>query len=216
MPPLPRKTCKEDVKEYLMRKIFAGKFRPGDRITEIGLATELGVSQAVVREAFADLRARNILERVPYKETRIRGYDREEVADAIRARNELEEIAFRWVLEKEQDLSSLVGDLETIREEMLRCLSAKDWYGFREKDVAFHRRIFAESGSLTLTSFWDMLGDAGWVHFGVYRGHLFNEETEIMDEEAVCEAYVEIIEAVRRRDLEGFVALIRRWKLLLE
>lgn len=216
MSPLSRKTYKEDVKEYFMEKIFMGEFRPGDRITETGLATELGVSQAVVREAFADLRARNILEVIPYKETRIRGYDKEEVADALRARNEVEEIAFRWVLEKGEDLSSLVCDLETIRQEMLKSLFAKDWYGFRKKDVAFHRRIFEESGSPTLTSFWDMLGDAGWVHVGLYRGHLFSEETEIMDGEAVCEAYAEIIDAVRNGDLDGFVALIRRWKLLLE
>lgn len=216
MSSLSRKTYKEEVKEYLMEKIFMGEFRPGDKITETGLAAELGVSQAVVREAFSDLRARNILEMIPYKETRIRGYDKAEVADAIRVRNEVEETAFLWVLEKGEDLSSLVRDLEDIRREMLQRLSSKDWYGFRKKDVAFHRRIFEESGSPTLTGFWDMLGDAGWVHVGLYRGHLFSEEIEITDDEAICGAYAEIIETVRNRDLEGFVALIHRWKLLLE
>lgn len=212
---LPRKTYKEEVKEHLMRRIFMGEFRPGDRITETGLATELGVSQAVVREAFADLRARNVLEVIPYRETRIRGYDREEVADAIRARNEVERIAFRWVLEKGQDLSGLLEDLEFILARMRECVIAKDGYAFRRNDVAFHRRIFEESGSPTLTGFWDMLGDAGWIHFGLFGGHLFSEESESLDGEAVCGAYEEIITAVRERDLARFSELIDRWKLRL-
>ena len=212
---LPRKTSKEKVKEHLMKKILMGEFRPGDRITETGIAAELEVSQAVVREAFADLRARNILEVIPYKETRIKGYNKGEVADAIRVRNEVEVLAFRWVLEK-KDLSSLTEDLEDLLERMKACMEAKDGYAFRRIDVAFHRRIFEESGSPTLISFWDMLGDAGWIYAGIFRGHLFSPEEEPTDGEILCKAYEDIIRAVKERDQETFAALINRWKVCLD
>ena len=45
----------EEVSQYIKETILTGELKPGDRIVESRLAQELGVSQALVREALREL-----------------------------------------------------------------------------------------------------------------------------------------------------------------
>src|SRR5262245_56494738 len=64
---LPREaTLVQRVIEQLEARIHAGQLRPGDRLPpERDLATQLGVSRTVVREAVAALTAKSLLEAAP-------------------------------------------------------------------------------------------------------------------------------------------------------
>jgi DNA-binding GntR family transcriptional regulator len=54
-PPTVRRSSGEVVADHLRREIFAGRFRPGDRIPQEEVAGELGVSRIPVREALVIL-----------------------------------------------------------------------------------------------------------------------------------------------------------------
>lgn len=214
MTKIPKSTYKESVKEYIMNKIFMGEYDPGEKVTELGIARTLDVSQAVVREAFAELKAKKVLEVIPYKETRIREITLEEIRDVLKVRMELEELAFRWIMEANADISGLADDLEKILKEMRDCIPGKDSFEYRKKDIAFHRRIFEESKNATLLDLWDQLGDVGWIYMGLYWAfESLIEEMETAEFQGICDRYQEIIDSCRERDSDKFSSVIRSLRL---
>lgn len=68
---------KERVREYLMQKIEAGELKEGDKIVELNVCDELGVSRTPVREALNQLSTDGYLENVPRKGFRVKGFDEE-------------------------------------------------------------------------------------------------------------------------------------------
>ena len=48
---LERTVMREQIKELIIQRILEGTYKPGERIVELQLVHELGVSQAPVREA---------------------------------------------------------------------------------------------------------------------------------------------------------------------
>ena len=52
----------EEVSQYIKETILTGELKPGDRIVESRLAQELGVSQALVREALRELEFSGMVE----------------------------------------------------------------------------------------------------------------------------------------------------------
>ena len=60
--PPSRQTLTASVTESLREAIFAGLFRPGERVAEGQLATRLQVSRAPIREALALLEQEGLVE----------------------------------------------------------------------------------------------------------------------------------------------------------
>ena len=54
---LERSVMREQIKELIIKRILEGTYQPGQRVVELQLVQELGVSQAPVREALRDLEA---------------------------------------------------------------------------------------------------------------------------------------------------------------
>jgi DNA-binding GntR family transcriptional regulator len=206
-------TYKDYVKEFLMGKIYEGKYKPGEKITVVGIAQELDVSQSVVREALAELKVKKVIESIPYKETYIRNLSKEEVRDAIQVRTEMEELAFKWILENQTNLSLLVKDLEEILKEMRKSSSDTNSNTYRENDISFHRRIFIEAQSPTMLFIWDLLGDIGWIYLGLYTSQTFRQKMGEKEFSVICDIYHDIIESIEKRDLPRFSSLLRNTKL---
>ena len=52
-----RQSVPDQVRRTLTERILAGQYQPGERLVELQIARELGVSQGSVREAFRELEA---------------------------------------------------------------------------------------------------------------------------------------------------------------
>ncbi len=68
---LERTVTREKVKELIIQRIIDGTCKPGERIVELRLVHELGVSQGPVREALRDLEAMRFIDTEPYKGARV-------------------------------------------------------------------------------------------------------------------------------------------------
>ena len=90
---LERTVMREQIKELIIQRILEGTYKPGERIVELQLVNELGVSQAPVREALRDLEAMRFIETEPYKGARVRAVSRDELAQSYPVRAVLEELA---------------------------------------------------------------------------------------------------------------------------
>jgi DNA-binding GntR family transcriptional regulator len=151
---LNRVVLREQVKEVLLARILDGVYAPGDRLVEIQLAGELGVSQAPVREALRELETLRFVFSEPFKGTRVRGVSREEVVEIYPVRAALEGLAARLAA---VGLRGEVDPLRDLFEAMVRAAEAGDLREQVALDVAFHRRIVEAAGNRTLLETWASL-----------------------------------------------------------
>lgn len=80
----------------LREAIFRGDYKPGERLTEPGLAKLFGVSRNPIREVLRKLKSEGIVEIPPRKSARVAIYTREEIEEIIELRAELEGLSAQF------------------------------------------------------------------------------------------------------------------------
>ena len=86
--------CMSDkVRKAIIDRICDGTYAPGERLIELQIAKEFETSQAPIREALCKLEAMRIVETEPYKGTRVREISLRELAECLRIRAVLENLA---------------------------------------------------------------------------------------------------------------------------
>lgn len=153
--PVPREVLSERVKDRILAWIFEGELEPGSRIVETRVARDLGVSQAPVREALRDLAILGFVEMEPHKGARVRKPTRQELAEAIEVRAELEALAGRLAAERRTE--QCIADLEAIYAAMEEAATRGDAHDQAIHRTRFHARIVAAAHNKTLTRQWSML-----------------------------------------------------------
>jgi DNA-binding GntR family transcriptional regulator len=76
-----RMTVGENLYSELLTSILNGRFEPGERINDVALARELGISRTPVREALQRLRTLGVVEAEPNRFTRVAVITPEQVRD---------------------------------------------------------------------------------------------------------------------------------------
>jgi DNA-binding GntR family transcriptional regulator len=146
-----RTVLREEVKAVLLERILSGFYAPGDRLVEIRIAQELGVSQAPVREALRDLESVRFVESAPFRGARVRGVSDEELIEVYPIRGALEEVAAREAAKR------LDGDVAALESELDQMRKASDVREQVEHDVRFHQLIVEASGNGRLLELWNAL-----------------------------------------------------------
>lgn len=143
----------EQVADYLTQAIIGQTFAPGERLSEVQLARDLGVSRAPVREAARLLESRGLLVSQPRRGFFVRALDASELNDIFDLRLCLERHA----------MARLVRDFDADKERALRrqvevmCEVAIGDSDSRkiEEDLAFHRMVIGFSGNRRLLKAFD-------------------------------------------------------------
>lgn len=146
-----RTVLREEVKAVLLERILSGYYQPGDRLVEIRIAQELGVSQAPVREALRDLESVRFVESAPFRGARVRQISDEELIEIYPIRGALEEVAAR------EAAKQLDGDVTALEAELALMRKAGDVREQVEHDVRFHQLIVEASGNRRLLELWNSL-----------------------------------------------------------
>jgi DNA-binding GntR family transcriptional regulator len=107
---------------YLKGKILAGRFSPGDRLTEEHLAEELGVSRTPIREALHKLELEGLIKSLETRGLIIPRDSNEEVEELFDLRAVLEGYTLRLICESisEETLKQLDGYIEKGEEALRR------------------------------------------------------------------------------------------------
>ena len=140
---LVRTVMREQIKELIIKRILEGTYKPGQRVVELQLVQELGVSQAPVREALRDLEAMKFIESEPYRGARVRQVTREELTETYPVRAALEELAGGITGPVVDD--GMLRMLETEIQNMLEAARKQDQHGLLVHDARFHE-IIVEGG----------------------------------------------------------------------
>jgi DNA-binding GntR family transcriptional regulator len=194
-----RVVLREQVKELILERILSGAYRPGERLVETRIATELGTSQAPVREALRDLEILRFVESEPFRGSRVREVSQEELIEIYPVRAAIEEVAAR---EAATRLDGNVDALEAELDAMHEAADANDLHAEVEHDVAFHRLIVEASGNAILLETWLSLGIGPRTIVTALRTGLDGHE--------IAERHRPVLEALRARDPEAAGAALRR------
>jgi DNA-binding GntR family transcriptional regulator len=193
-----RSVLRDQIKDVIVERILDGVYGPGDRIVEIRVAEELGVSQAPVREALRELELLRLVVSEPFRGARVREVTASELAEIYPVRAALEEVAARAATPA---LALDVGPLNAELKAMRKAAKRGDVHEFIAHDVAFHRVIVEASGNRTLQELWRSL------HVDLRTTITLIKHTD--DLAAVAESHVPVLEAIASGDAERAAAVLR-------
>jgi len=183
---ISRTVLREQVKDVLLQRIVSGELAPGDRLVETRIAQELGTSQAPVREALRDLELLRLVESEPFRGSRVRKFDEEEMTEVYPVRASLEELAARLAT---ANLDGDVSALEIELEAMKKAVKQNDTQSLVEHDITFHRLIVEAAGNSVLEQCWKSLGVESRITISLYGTY--------MDPTLAAERHMKLIDAIR-------------------
>lgn len=144
----PEANAPENVVDQIRKLITSGELKPGQRLNQRKLASRLGVTTTPLREALGKLEREGTLVRINGVGVFVRRYSAEEVRDLYLIREVLEGLAARLCAERATDRD--LDELRQIADEVFAARSAKDLRALKEKEIEFHEKVAACSGSLLL------------------------------------------------------------------
>jgi DNA-binding GntR family transcriptional regulator len=184
----------------LREAILKGDLAPGERLMEIKLANQLGVSRTPIREAIRKLELEGLVVMVPRKGAEVAKITEKDLRDVLEVRASLEELAISLACERITD--EKIAELKDALEQFRTVIKGKDVTKIAQMDVAFHDVIFEATQNARLVQMVNNLREQ------MYRYRL-EYLKDFSTHSRLDEEHVKIFEAVSARDIERATALIR-------
>lgn len=137
------KPLREVVCEVLRAAIQTGALPPGERLMEIPLAEELGVSRTPIREAIRKLEQEGFVVMMPRRGTYVADITLKDITQVFEIRSALEELAAGLAAERitSDEIEELERQLVSINE----CMETNTLDHVVEADIAFHEVLYNAS-----------------------------------------------------------------------
>ncbi len=198
---LPRACMRNRIRDVLVARILDGRYPPEFHLKELSLAREFNVSQAPVREALRELEALHLVVSEPYRGTRVRAVDVQELREAYELRSLIEQRS----LERAPPLSpQQLASLDTHLAVMRAATEQKDRQSYVAAVLRLNRQLVEYGGNRTFLATWDSL------HWDV-RARIALRQIESVDPgNAVLMPYHErVVECLRQGDRVGAVEALQ-------
>jgi len=202
LPALAPASLRRRASDVLRSAIVDGRLQPGDRLKEVELAAQLGVSRGPVREALRQLEHEGLVASLPYRATEVLGVSQEEIAEVlVPIRLTIESFAFRKALPLLSDV-----DFEALRQlvaRMRQAASRGDLDELAEDDVRFHELVIGRSEQPHCLQIWRSIEPRVRTYFR-RDASAHSRADEVADE------HDELLQALRRRDEPQLLATLER------
>lgn len=187
------KPLRDVVFENLREAILEGKVKPGQRLMEVQLAEQLGVSRTPVREAIRKLELEGLVVMLPRKGAYVANMSLKDIIDVLEIRASLEGLAAS--LASERISPEDIKKLENIAKDFEQSTNNSDVDTLLRKDVEFHECIFKATNNKKLhqliTSLWEQV-----YRFRVTYISDYDSSVNIISEHKL------ILEAIKKGDTE--------------
>jgi DNA-binding GntR family transcriptional regulator len=194
------KPLREVVFESLREAIIKGMLKPGERIMEVQLAEELGVSRTPVREAIRKLELEGLVIMLPRRGAYVAGISVKDIADVFEVRAALEALAASLAAARIKD-----DELEELERSLVEIAEVSDSHDIEAvvaRDTGFHDVIYRASRNPWLMQIISNLQDQ------VQRFRMATLSRPGRTKEAV-EEHKKIVEAISERNSELAAQLAR-------
>lgn len=165
-----RRSLPEILAERIVEAIRSGHLRPGERIVELQLARQLGVSRGPLREALKALEANHIVESRLGRGSYVRQVWDEDLVRVVTLRAGLEGLAARFVAAtiSDEDLASLSARLD----EMKRLALLGRTSEWRDQDWLFHEAVCLMADNPFLVSAWRQISNVVRLFLHTHPGYV--------------------------------------------
>ena len=197
---LDRSTLRERALGALRSAITSGRYRPGDHLGEVDLATHLGVSRGTVREALRHLQQEGLVTAGNRGMLRVNEISPTEVRELFRVRAALESLAVTEII-RSADRTRAVAAL---REALARLESTEgDFAANLEADLNFHLLLCRLSGNSMLVEAWRYLE-------GRVRVTIMNYESDEKPTMMSRYRHLPIVEAIESGNVDAAVGVLEQ------
>ncbi|MBR3245081.1 MAG: GntR family transcriptional regulator [Parasporobacterium sp.] len=177
----------------LREAIITGDLQPGERLMEIKLANELGVSRTPVREAIRKLELEGLVIMTARKGAEVAPINEKDLKEVLEIRKALESLACELACKNIKD--SDIRKLRTINGEISAAIESDDVDRITKKDVAFHETINEITDNRRLVQMLHQLKE----HIYRYR---FEYIKEMKNKKIIVDEHERIIDSLAAKDAE--------------
>jgi DNA-binding GntR family transcriptional regulator len=197
---LDRSTLRERALAALRSAITSGRYRPGDHLGEVELATHLGVSRGTVREALRHLQQEGLVTAGQRGMLRVNTVSPQEVRELFRVRAALEGLAAAEIIASPQR-DAAVASLRTALAKLPD--TPDDFAANLEADLGFHLLLCRLSGNTMLVETWRHL--EGRIRVTIMNGESVEAPTMMSRDR-----HAPIVEAIARGDVAAATGVVEQ------
>lgn len=132
----------------LRQAILKGELEPGERLMEIQLAEQLGVSRTPIREAIRKLELEGLVLMIPRKGAEVAKISEKSLRDVLEVRRSLEELAIELACQRMTEDG--IRELERAHRIFSEAVDCKDVMLMAEADENYHDIIYEGTGNSRL------------------------------------------------------------------
>ena len=133
------------VQAELERLILSGELAPGDKLTEVALATRLGVSRGPLREAFRMLDVAGLVRTEKNRGVFVRSIPMVEAIEIFELRAAMDELVGRLLAER--ITPAQLKEIRALVEAMERAVKVQDVRAYHLLNLQFHDRLVEMAGN---------------------------------------------------------------------
>ena len=152
--PVTNQTRRDAVVHELRRSIMAGELVAGQRVREVQVAQQMGISRPTLREAIYQLIHEGLLEQEPYRGVVVASIDAKFITDMASVRVALETLAAKAIAADPD------GSREIVKQAWQAYRAAHDTQNpqrLHEAHIDLHRSIWSASGNALLKRIWSIM-----------------------------------------------------------
>ena len=146
----------EVVIQQITHAIVTGRLQPGDKLVEVQMGKQLGVSRAPLREAFQRLEQIGLVEKIPNRGTFVSTLTERDIKELHNVRELLEGLAARLLAQRCDPQA--IASLESILEAMRQAAAEDDQSRMITLDADFHDALIELSDHSLLRELWVVIG----------------------------------------------------------
>ena len=181
----------------LRQAILTGDLKPGERLMEIHLADQLGVSRTPIREAIRKLELEGLVTMIPRRGAEVAQITEKSMNDVLEVRRAVDALCVELACERitKEELEALEAACEEFAKEAKKPREEKDVKLLAQKDVALHDIIVQATGNQRLIQLVNNLSEQ------MYR-YRFEYLKDFSQHEKLVQEHGVIYESIVKKDRE--------------
>jgi len=197
---LDQKPVSQQVYEELRGRIIGRHLRPGERLNEVRIAQDMGISRAPVREAVQRLRQEGLIAAKPRHGSIVAEITGADVTHLYRVRCALEELAVALLFER--GFPPRLEALEDAVAAMSKACQDNDLAQVVEQDVRFHGALCDLAGNPLLTQIYGTIS-------AQFRIAAIQDDARGYPLTQIAIDHAELLEVLRRGDVRATTSKLR-------
>jgi DNA-binding GntR family transcriptional regulator len=165
--PIADTTRRAEIVARLRRAILTGQLEPGQKVNELRISGELGVSRAPLREAIRELVQEGLLTNIPYAGAYVIHVTAKDIADAYGLHHVLEDFAIErvWPLRN----ATFAAELDRRHMHVKQATLALDTTRQIETALSLHGLIYEWADNALLFDTWQRLARRLQMYFALHQ-----------------------------------------------